>query len=137
MNGPKLPLLTNRADTLKYEDGVVRILDRRRLPEETVFVDCRDYREVARAIVDMVIQGAPPLAYAAGYGLALACRQSRDLPAPERRRALEQAHRELRATRPTGPTSSRCWTGPWPWRWRTVCCASACCRSWPSRSPSC
>lgn len=102
MNGPKLPLLTNRADTLKYEDGVVRILDRRRLPEEIVFVDCRDYREVARAIVDMVIQGAPPLAYAAGYGLALACRQSRDLPAPERRLALEQAHRELRATRPTG-----------------------------------
>nr|PZN69842.1 MAG: eIF-2B alpha/beta/delta-like protein [Bacillota bacterium] len=102
MSGPRLPILTNRADTLKYVDGVVRILDRRRLPEEIVFVDCRDYREVARAIVDMVIQGAPPLAYAAGYGLALAARQFRGLPEAEYREALRRAHRELRATRPTG-----------------------------------
>ena len=102
MKQPRLPILTNRADTLKYVDGVVRILDRRLLPEEIVFVDCRDYREVARAIVDMVIQGAPPLAYAAGYGLALAARRFRDLPAQAYREALEQAHRELRSTRPTG-----------------------------------
>ena len=102
MSGPRLPILTNRADTLKYGDGVVRILDRRRLPEETVFVECRSHREVAQAIVDMVIQGAPPLAYAAGYGLALAAREFRGMPAEAYRRGLEQAHRELRATRPTG-----------------------------------
>lgn len=102
MNGPRLPILTNRADTLKYVNGIVRILDRRRLPEEIVFVACRDYREVAQAIVDMVIQGAPPLAYAAGYGLALAARQFRDLPEHAYRQSLKQAHRELRSTRPTG-----------------------------------
>ncbi|MFZ5816037.1 MAG: s-methyl-5-thioribose-1-phosphate isomerase [Bacillota bacterium] len=99
---PKLPILTNRADTLKYEAGVVRVLDRRKLPEVQVFVDCRTYRDVAQAIVDMVIQGAPPLAYAAGYGLALAAREFRGLPPGRYRAALAEAHQQLRSTRPTG-----------------------------------
>jgi methylthioribose-1-phosphate isomerase len=97
----KLPILTNRADTLKYEDGVVQVLDRRKLPEVVTFVPCRTYADVAQAIVDMVIQGGPPLAYAAGYGLALACRQFRHLAADEYRTALAGAHQRLQSTRPT------------------------------------
>jgi methylthioribose-1-phosphate isomerase len=50
----------------------------------------------------MVIQGAPPLAYAAGFGLALAARQYRGLPAAEYAERLKEAHRILRSTRPTG-----------------------------------
>lgn len=102
MDRPRLPILTNRADTLKYVDGVAQVLDRRRLPETVEFVECRTHQEMARAIVDMVIQGAPPLAFAAGYGLALAARQFRHLPEAEYRSALVRAHRELRSTRPTG-----------------------------------
>ncbi|HYF91164.1 MAG TPA: s-methyl-5-thioribose-1-phosphate isomerase [Symbiobacteriaceae bacterium] len=96
-----LPILTNRADTLKYEAGVVQVLDRRKLPEQIIFVPCRTYEEVAQAIVDMVIQGGPPLAYAAGYGLALAARQFRDLKGDAFKAALGEAHRRLRSTRPT------------------------------------
>lgn len=102
MSMAKLPILTNRADTLKYVDGVVQVLDRRKLPETVTFVPCRTYQEVAQAIVDMVIQGAPPLAYAAGYGLALAARQFRHLGGDDFKAALVQAHQQLRATRPTG-----------------------------------
>lgn len=102
MSKPRLPILTNRADTLKYVDGVVQVLDRRKLPEVVTFVPCRTYQEVAQAIIDMVIQGAPPLAYAAGYGLALAARQFRHLPEAEYRAALTEAHQVLRSTRPTG-----------------------------------
>lgn len=102
MNKPKLPILTNRADTLKYVDGVVQVLDRRKLPEQVVWVECRDFRAVAQAIVDMVIQGAPPLAYAAGYGLALAAREFRGLGAAAYRAALVEAYGLLRSTRPTG-----------------------------------
>ncbi|HWI52188.1 MAG TPA: s-methyl-5-thioribose-1-phosphate isomerase [Symbiobacteriaceae bacterium] len=101
MGKAKLPILTNRADTLKYEAGVVQVLDRRKLPEVVTFVPCRTYEEVAQAIVDMVIQGGPPLAYAAGYGLALAARQFRGLDTQGYKAAMKAAHGRLRSTRPT------------------------------------
>jgi methylthioribose-1-phosphate isomerase len=98
-----LPLLTRRGDTLRYdrERGVVLVLDRRKYPHETVFVECDDVEAVARAVETMVIQGGPPLAYVAGYGLALAARQWRDRPTEAQRGAIIQAGERLRRTRPT------------------------------------
>jgi methylthioribose-1-phosphate isomerase len=52
------------------ERGVV-LLDQRRLPGEVVFHTYTDYREVARAIRDMVIRGAPAIGVAAAMGVAL------------------------------------------------------------------
>jgi methylthioribose-1-phosphate isomerase len=51
--------------------GVLRLLDQRRLPQETVYNDYHDGRSVAVAIRDMVIRGAPAIGAAAAYGLAL------------------------------------------------------------------
>lgn len=98
-----LPLLTRRGDTLRYdhERGLVLVLDRRRYPHETVFVECADVEAVARAIETMVVQGGPPLAYVAGYGLALAARAWKDRPSEARRAAIIQAGERLRHTRPT------------------------------------
>jgi methylthioribose-1-phosphate isomerase len=96
-----LPILTNRADTLKYVDGVVQVLDRRKLPETVTWVPCHTYEDVAGAIVDMVIQGGPPLAYAAGYGMALAARQFKHLKGAARYGALTDAYTRLKGTRPT------------------------------------
>lgn len=101
MGKAKLPILTNRADTLKYVDGVVQVLDRRKLPEVVTWLPCQTYEDVATAIIDMVIQGGPPLAYAAGYGLALAARQVRELRMADQRAALVEAHARLKGTRPT------------------------------------
>ena len=98
-----LPLLTRRGDTLRYdrERGVVLVLDRRRYPHETVFVECADVEAVARAIETMVVQGGPPLAYVAGYGLALAARAWKGRPSEAQRAAIIQAGERLRHTRPT------------------------------------
>lgn len=98
-----LPLLTRRGDTLRYdgERGVVLVLDRRLYPRETVFVECCDVEAVAQAIETMVVQGGPPLAYVAGYGLALAARCWRGRTAEAQRAALIQAGERLRRTRPT------------------------------------
>ena len=41
-----------------YENGKVRILDRRIYPTEVKFVECTTYKEVAQAITDMVTQSA-------------------------------------------------------------------------------
>ncbi len=98
-----LPLLTRRGDTLRYDRdaGTVAILDRRRYPHETIFVVCQSMAEVANAITNMTIQGGPPLAYAAGYGMALTARQHQTMPTNQQREALIQAAETLRTTRPT------------------------------------
>jgi methylthioribose-1-phosphate isomerase len=98
-----LPLLTRRGDTLHYnrERGTVGVLDRRRYPHETLFVECSDLDAVAAAISDMIVQGGPPLAYVAGYGLALVARQRQAWPTDAQRGALIQAAEVLRRTRPT------------------------------------
>ena len=57
-----------------YENGAVRILDRRIYPAKTEFVTCHSYTEVAQAIRDMVTQSAGPY-YAAAMGMALAAYQ--------------------------------------------------------------
>ncbi len=95
---PPLPpcpaLLADRFNTLRYdsaEDAVI-LLDRRQYPFATEYVICRSVEEVARAVEDMVVQGGPPLAYAAGLGLALA-----DPTEPSYRAAAVR----LLATRPT------------------------------------
>ena len=77
--------------TLKWEGDALRLLDQRALPLETKYRICRDYEEVAAAIEDMTVRGAPAIGVAAAYGLALA----------EREGEFAQAAKRLAATRPT------------------------------------
>jgi methylthioribose-1-phosphate isomerase len=76
-------------------DGVVMI-DQRRLPREEVFVTCRTCEEVAEAIRNMTIRGAPAIGVAAAMGVALGALHSRDLPAD-----FPRICETLAATRPT------------------------------------
>lgn len=72
-------------------DGVVMI-DQRRLPREQVFVTCRTYEDVAEAIRNMTIRGAPAIGVAAAMGVALGAMQGAD---------FETVCATLAATRPT------------------------------------
>jgi methylthioribose-1-phosphate isomerase len=75
------------------EDGpAVVLLDQRRLPDEVVDVRCTTAGEVAGAIRDMVVRGAPAIGIAAAYGLALAALRGDD---------LAEAERVLASSRPT------------------------------------
>ena len=67
-------ILADRFKTLHYDpdQDVVILLNRANYPHEIEYVACRTVEEVARAIETMIVQGGPPLAYAAGLGLALA-----------------------------------------------------------------
>lgn len=60
-----------------YENGKVRILDRRIYPIEIRFVECTHHEQVAQAIADMVTQSAGPYT-AAAMGMALAAYEVRD-----------------------------------------------------------
>ena len=72
------------------------MIDQRRLPREEVYVTCRDYREVAEAIRNMTIRGAPAIGVAAAMGVALGIARS-DHPAAD----FETICATLAATRPT------------------------------------
>ena len=82
------------------DDGVV-ILDQRRLPTEEVHHTFRDYREVARAIREMVIRGAPAIGVAAAMGVALGVRNSRAATVEALRGEFAEICETLAQTRPT------------------------------------
>lgn len=87
--------------SIEWRDGVVRLLDQRLLPHEVVYRDIRDYHEMAIAIGDMVIRGAPAIGAAAAYGLALAAINRKAQDVSELRCELEGAAEVLRKARPT------------------------------------
>lgn len=87
--------------TLQWVDGALRLLDQRRLPHETVYVDCRSAAEVAWAIREMVVRGAPAIGVAAAYGMALAALSNPAEELAALRADLAAAAECLRAARPT------------------------------------
>ena len=58
-------------ETIQWTDDAVVMIDQRRLPLEETFVTCRTYQEVAEAIRNMTIRGAPAIGVAAAMGVAL------------------------------------------------------------------
>src|SRR5687768_8881159 len=56
---------------VQWSDEGVKMLDQRLLPTEEVWLTLRTYTEVADAIRDMVVRGAPAIGVSAAYGIAL------------------------------------------------------------------
>lgn len=56
---------------VKWDRDKLVMIDQRKLPDEEVYVECREYNQVAEAIEKMVIRGAPAIGVAAAYGAAL------------------------------------------------------------------
>ncbi len=77
---------------LWMEHGVVKAIDQRLLPGRFRITSIRTYREMAEAISDMTIRGAPSIGAAAAYGMALAWLRGE---------SLVRAAKAIRATRPT------------------------------------
>jgi len=87
--------------TISWDHGVVRMIDQRLLPHKLEVVGFTDYREVARAITEMYIRGAPAIGAAAGFGMALAAQQSQATSPAQLRTDLTEAADVLLAARPT------------------------------------
>lgn len=64
--------------TLEWRGDHLRLLDQRALPEREEYRDCRTVGEVAAAIKNMTIRGAPAIGIAAAYGMALAALNQHD-----------------------------------------------------------
>ncbi len=79
----------------------VRMIDQRLLPAEFKTIFLKTPFEVAQAIQDMVVRGAPAIGASAAFGLALAAVRTRTLDVESLWQELETAASTLRAARPT------------------------------------
>lgn len=86
---------------VEWTDEGVRMLDQRLLPTEEVWLMLRTYKEVADAITDMVIRGAPAIGVSCAYGIALGARNFVGTAVEDLAEELEFICEELAKTRPT------------------------------------
>jgi methylthioribose-1-phosphate isomerase len=91
----------NRFTTVGWHEGRVRLIDQRQLPGQVVYLDCADHREVAEAIRNLSVRGAPAIGIAAAMGLALGARSIQTRDPDHFLRELSRIADELAATRPT------------------------------------
>ncbi|MCB0210660.1 MAG: S-methyl-5-thioribose-1-phosphate isomerase [Anaerolineae bacterium] len=84
-----------------YKHHRLNMIDQRQLPQNFEVAAFTDYHDVAVAIREMAVRGAPAIGAAAAFGLALAAQQSNAAQRTELLRDLETAAALLRSTRPT------------------------------------
>lgn len=75
-----------------FEDGKVVMIEQRKLPGSLEFVSFDDYREVAEAIRNMTVRGAPSIGASAAYAMCLASLKGED---------LNGAVKDIKSARPT------------------------------------
>jgi methylthioribose-1-phosphate isomerase len=75
-------------EPIRWRGDRLELLDQRFLPDKTVYVSCRTAGQVAKAIRDMVVRGAPAIGCAAAFGVVLG-------------KGAPQAYEVLRKSRPT------------------------------------
>ena len=80
--------MTDAVQPIRWLGDRLELLDQRLLPEKTVYVTCRTAEEVAKAIKDMVVRGAPAIGCAAAFGVVLS-------------KGSPQAYEVLKNSRPT------------------------------------
>jgi len=90
-------------ETIQWIDDAVVMIDQTRLPLEEKYVTCRSYQEVAAAIRDMTIRGAPAIGVAAAMGVALGALHAAEpgLDARTLDTQMDEICATLAGTRPT------------------------------------
>src|SRR5215212_5891555 len=87
--------------TVEWTDEGVRMIDQRVLPTEEKYLMLRSYDEVAEAIKQMVVRGAPAIGVSAAYGLALGAKQSVGTSVADLEYDFDYMCDVMGATRPT------------------------------------
>lgn len=87
--------------TVEWKNNSVVMVDQTKLPNELVFVKYTNYNDVANAIKNLVVRGAPAIGVSGAFGLALAALQSSATTKEQLISDLEKAKKILFETRPT------------------------------------
>jgi methylthioribose-1-phosphate isomerase len=84
-----------------YENGRLCLIDQTKLPTEYIVHYYTDYREIAKAIVDMIVRGAPAIGVTAGYGVYFGALEYQHEPKAVFYDKMKEVCAVLAATRPT------------------------------------
>src|SRR6202453_51962 len=88
-------------ETLEWTEKGVRFIDQRKLPTEETYVTCKSYEQVADAIRNMIVRGAPAIGVAAAMGIALGIKDSKAETGGDLKRDFDQICEVIGKTRPT------------------------------------
>ncbi|MDI6916924.1 MAG: S-methyl-5-thioribose-1-phosphate isomerase [Thermoplasmatales archaeon] len=87
--------IKNKTENIRavwMEKNIVKMIDQRKLPFELKFFNAKNYNDVAFAVKNMVVRGAPSIGACAVYGIAQAEAQKKN---------IKNAAKILKKTRPT------------------------------------
>jgi methylthioribose-1-phosphate isomerase len=87
-------------NTIFYEDGMVHLLNQNELPGRVEYMICKTHQEIALAIKNLNVRGAPLIGIAAAFGLALAVKNYNG-PSSGIKQYYQDAETLLASTRPT------------------------------------
>ena len=87
--------------TIEWKNNRVIMIDQRMLPQRERYVVCSDYRQVIRAIKEMVIRGAPAIGIAAAMGVALGAKEIKAQNRDDFKSRFQNICREMSRARPT------------------------------------
>ena len=87
--------------TLEWTDAGVRFIDQTKLPTEETYLTCKTCEQVADAIRNMVVRGAPAIGVAAAMGIALGVKNSKAASSAELKPELDRMCEAMAQTRPT------------------------------------
>lgn len=85
--------------SIEWKNDRLVLIDQRYLPEKTIYIELKTVDEVAKAIKEMIVRGAPAIGVAAAYGIVLCAQrlsENDDLV-----KELQKADDLLRSSRPT------------------------------------
>ncbi|MGA7632229.1 MAG: S-methyl-5-thioribose-1-phosphate isomerase [Terriglobales bacterium] len=87
--------------TLEWTSHGVVFLDQTKLPTEEVYVTCTTHQQVADAIRNMIVRGAPAIGVAAAMGIALGVKNSEAENIADLKKEFIEICKALSLTRPT------------------------------------
>ncbi|OUR72382.1 S-methyl-5-thioribose-1-phosphate isomerase [Methylophaga sp. 41_12_T18] len=96
--------MDKKLDTIQpifWRENQLQLLDQRALPQQEDWLNYDDANEVAAAITDMVVRGAPAIGVTAAYGVVLAARKAWQQSAEAWQQAIVDPINALASSRPT------------------------------------
>ena len=86
---------------IQWQDDKLLLLDQRKLPQQEIYLEYHSAAQVADAIHDMVVRGAPAIGITAAYGVVLAVQKHFTASPGNWQKALEPELEVLAKSRPT------------------------------------
>ncbi len=93
--------ITESFAAVKWSDGKLILLDQRKLPRDSIYLEYDSASDVADAIKEMIVRGAPAIGVAAAYAVVLAARAAYKASVDNWQTAINAELEILSASRPT------------------------------------